>query len=245
MNRLLALGPEVVLALTGLATVPLLVSRRDRSRAARAIGLGGGAVLVVACAASLRSVLDALWLAYSVEPFAQAVKLAVALSFVLACACGIRGAARALLCLLGGTMGLIVMASAVEGLALLLALETAALSLGALPQASTRPGVSGVAGLAASACSFIGLAMLAGLTGTTQLDRMETLLPALAGEPAAAAAVALFLSGFVVKPALLVVQGVRDRRLGGARAFLATAPAIVAALVLHRLLAIVHPLQGG
>ncbi len=257
MSRLLALGPELVLVLTGIAVFAgLMAPPEQRAGRARAAGLVGGVLLVVACLLSLGRTLDIFWLTYRVDGFSQYVKLAVAIGFVLVLLIAGRGAGQRddargemVFFLLTSTAGLTVMASAVEVLALYLALEIASFSLFVLVplREGFAPGKeAGIkflfAGLTASAFTLLGLAILVGLTGTTRLDLMEAQLAGLAAQPATLVALALFLSGFVFKLALFpfhfwapdVYQGASH----GVAAFVASTSKLAAVALLARLVAV-------
>jgi len=257
VNRVLALAPELVLALTGLAVFAGLMAPPERRAArARAAGLVGALALVAACAISFGHTLDIFWVTYRVDAFSQYVKLAVSVGFLLALlitdrGMGQRDDARGELVffLLTSTGGLIVMASAVEVLALYLALEIASFSLFVLVplREGFAPGKeAGIkflfVGLTASTFTLLGLAILVGLTGTTRLDQMELQLAGLSAQPATMVALALFLSGFLFKLALFpfhfwapdVYQGASH----GVATFVATASKMAAIGLLARLVAV-------
>jgi NADH-quinone oxidoreductase subunit N len=257
VNRVLALAPELALALTGLAVFAGLMAAPDhRAGRARAAGLAGAVLLVAACAVSFGRTLDIFWLTYRVDAFSQFVKLAVAAGLLLSLLIAGRGAGQRddargelVFFLVTATAGLTVMASAVEALALYIALEIASFSLFVLVplREGFAPGKeAGVkflfAGLAASTFTLLGLAMLVGMTGTTRLDQMELQLGALAAQPAVLVALALFLSGFLFKLALFpfhfwapdVYQGASH----GVASFVATASKMAAVALLARLVAL-------
>jgi NADH-quinone oxidoreductase subunit N len=257
VSRVLALAPELVLALTGLAVFAGLMAEPEHRQArARAAALAGAVLLVAACAVSFGRTLDIFWLTYRVDAFSQYVKLAVAVGFLLSLLIADRGAGQRddargelVFFLVTSTAGLTVMASAVEVLALYLALEIASFSLFVLVplREGFAPGKeAGVKflfiGLAASAFTLLGLAILVGMTGTTRLDQMEPQLGTLASQPAVFVALALFLSGFLFKLALFpfhawapdVYQGASH----GVASFVATASKVAAVALLARLVAL-------
>jgi NADH-quinone oxidoreductase subunit N len=262
VNRLLALLPEVVLVATGLWVFGALMARERRAERARQAALAGGLALVVACLASFGSTLNVFWLTYRVDAFSQLIKLAVAVAFVLAVLIADRGAgqrsdARGELYffLLTSTGGLVVMASAVELVALYLALEIASFSLFVLvplreefPHGREAGLKFLVVGLSASVFTLLGLGLLAGLTGGTHLSAIALLMPALTSQPAALFAFSLFLAGFFFKLALVPFHfwapDVYEGASHGVAAFVATASKVAAVALLARLLAVAG-VSGG
>ena len=257
MNRVLALAPELVLVLTGLAVfIGLMAAPEHRAARARGAGLVGGLALIAACALSFGSTLDVFWLTYRVDAFSQYVKLAVAVGFVLALLIADKGAGQRddvrgelVFFLLTSTAGLTVMASAVELLALYLALEIASFSLFVLVplREGFAPGKeAGIkflfVGLTASTFTLLGLAILVGLTGTTRLDQMELQLANLAAQPATLVALAFFLSGFLFTLALFPFHfwapDVYEGASHGVASFVATASKMAAVALLARLVAL-------
>jgi NADH-quinone oxidoreductase subunit N len=147
------------------------------------------------------------------------------------------------------------MASAVEAVALYLALEVASFSLFVLVPLREPPDTGGeaglkflVVGLAASVVTLYGLSLLVGLTGTTMLGEMADRSRELMGSPALVLGAGLFTAGFLFKLALFpfhfwapdVYQGASH----GVAAFVATASKMGAVAVLARLLALAG-LTGG
>ena len=256
MNRLLALLPELVLAVTGLWVFGTLMARERRVERARRAALIGGLALVAACLVSMDRSLDVFWLTYRVDAFSQLIKLAVSLAFVLAVliagqGAGQRSDARGELFffLLTSTAGLVVMASAVELVALYLSLEIASFSLFVLvplreefPHGREAGLKFLVVGLSASVFTLLGLGLLAGLTGTTHITAIALLMPALASQPAALFALSLFLAGFFFKLALVPFHfwapDVYEGASHGVAAFVATASKVAAVALLARLLAV-------
>jgi len=256
MSRLLALLPEVALVLTGLLIFAALMRERHREVWARRAAQFGGVLLVAACALSLNQGLEIFWSTYRVDGFSQLVKLAVALGYLVSVylvrdGAGQRDDARAevFFFLLTSASGLMVMASAVEMLALYLGLEIASFSLFVLVPLRTGFALGKeaglkflVVGLAASAVTLFGLSILVGLTGTTRLAEMAAILPTIAGEPALLFGLALFLSGFLFKLALFPFHfwapDVYEGASHGVAAFVATASKVAAVALLVRLLAL-------
>jgi NADH-quinone oxidoreductase subunit N len=261
VSRYLALLPEFALGLT-LGALFIVLLGRDAARRARRARLAaqlGGLAVLAACAFTLGATLDIFWLSYRVDAFSQLVKSAVALGFLLATTviadgAGQRDDARGELYffLVTSMAGLMVMASAVEALALYLALEIASFSLFVLVPlregfpAGRESGLKFLlVGLGSSVVTLLGLAILIGLTGTTFIAEMALRLPSLAGHPALVFALGAFLAGFLFKLALFpfhfwapdVYQGASH----GVAAFVATASKMAAVAVLARLIALLGP----
>ena len=256
MSRLLALLPEAALVLTGLLIFAALMTDRHREAWGRRAAELGGVLVLLACVASLGSATEIFWTTYRVDTFSQLVKCAIAVGFLVSVfivrdGTGQRDDARGetFFFLLTSASGLMVMASAVEAVALYLGLEIASFSLFVLVPLRERFPLGReaglkfiVVGLAASAVTLFGLSLLIGLTGTTKLDEMATVLPYLGSQPAALFGLALFLSGFLFKLALFPFHfwapDVYEGASHGVAAFVATASKVAAIALLARLLAL-------
>jgi len=254
MNRVLALLPELVLAGTGLAIFVGLLAGEGRVRRTRDMARLGGVLLVVACAVSFGHPLEIFWNTYRVDGFSQLIKLGVAAGFLLSVfiagdGAGQREDARGELFffLLTSAAGLMVMASAVEALALYLALEIASFSLFVLvplregfPEGKESGLKFLVVGLAASALTLYGLSLLIGLTGSTRLPVMAASPALWDREPAALFALGLFAAGFLFKLALFPFHfwapDVYEGASHGVAAFVATASKVAAVAIVARLL---------
>jgi NADH-quinone oxidoreductase subunit N len=257
VSRWLAFLPEAALVLTGLLVFAALMSDQHRDRWSRRAAEVGGVLLVAACLFTLDRSAEIFWATYRVDVFSQLVKLAVAVGFLLSVfivrdGTGQRDDARGeiFFFLLTSASGLMVMASAVEALALYLGLEIASFSLFVLVPLRERFPLGKeaglkflIVGLAASAVTLFGLSILVGLTGTTRLGDMAAILPTLAGRPAVLFGLALFLSGFLFKLALFPFHfwapDVYEGASHGVATFVATASKVAAVAVLARLLALV------
>lgn len=254
MNGAYALLPEAVLVLTGLLVFTALLAGERRVRLARNTARLGGALLVAACLASFGHPAEFLQSSYRVDGFSQLVKLGIAAGFLLSVfiardGTGQREDVRGELFffLLTSAAGLVVMASAVEALALYLALEIASFSLFVLVPlregfpAGKESGLKFlVVGLSASALTLYGLSLLIGMTGTTHLPAMAA-SPAIASrDPAAMFALGLFAAGFLFKLALFPFHfwapDVYEGASHGVAAFVATASKVAAVAIIGRLL---------
>ena len=257
MSRWLALLPEAALVVTGLLIFAALMGDGPhRERWARRAAEVGGLLVLVACILTLGRSFEVFWVTYRVDAFSQLVKLAVAVGFLVSVfivrdGAGQRDDARGeiFFFLLTSASGLMVMASAVEAVALYLGLEIASFSLFVLVPLRERFPLGReaglkflVVGLAASAVTLFGLSLLIGLTGTTKLDEMAVALAAIGSKPVALFGLALFLSGFLFKLALFPFHfwapDVYESASHGVAAFVATASKVAAVALLCRLLAL-------
>lgn len=256
MSRWLALLPEAAVVLTGLLLFAALMSDRHRDTWSRRAAQVGGVLILAACLATQGRTLDVFWVTYRVDVFSQLIKLAIAVGFLISVfivrdGAGHRDDARGevFFFLLTSASGLMVMASAVEAVALYLALEIASFSLFVLVPLRERFALGKeaglkflVVGLAASAITLYGLSLLIGLTGTTKLDRMAAVLPYMPMQPAVYFGLGLFLAGFLFKLALFPFHfwapDVYEGASHGVAAFIATASKVTAVALLARLLMI-------
>jgi NADH-quinone oxidoreductase subunit N len=259
MSRFPALLPEAALVLVGLLIFAAMLADRDREKLSRRAAQAGSVLLLAACVASLGATASVFWGSYRVDAFSQLVKTAVAAGFALAVfitrdGAGQRDDARGELFffLLTSAAGLMAMASAMEALALYVALEIASFSLFVLVplRENFAPGKEAgikfvVVGLAASAVTLYGLSLLIGLTGTTRLHAMATSPAVLAGDPTAVIGIGLFAAGFLFKLALFPFHfwapDVYEGASHGVASFVATASKVAAVALLARLFVVFGP----
>ena len=257
MSRWVALLPEAALVVTALLIFLALMCNEKHCewRSQRAAQVGGLLILAATLATQGRT-LDVFWVTYRVDAFSQLIKLAVATGFLVAVfivrnGAGERDDARGevFFFLLTSASGMMAMASAVEAVALYLALEIASFSLFVLVTLRERFALVResalkflLMGLAASAVTLYGLSLLVGLTGTTKLDQMAAALPQVPAQPALYFALALFLAGFLFKLALFPFHfwapDVYEGASHGVAAFIATASKVAAVALLARLLSL-------
>ncbi|HEY2805580.1 MAG TPA: NADH-quinone oxidoreductase subunit N [Gemmatimonadales bacterium] len=256
MTRLFALLPEITLLVGGLAIFTALMADPGGSRGARNTARVVALLLVVACLESFRAESTMLWGSYRVDRFSQLIKLAVAAGFALSVFIarsgeGQRDDARGELFffLLTSTAGLMMMASAVEAVALYLSLEIASYSLFVLVPLRERfakgkeAGLKFVVvGLASSAVTLYGLSLLIGITGSTRLAAIAVAPALVGGAPLAIFALGLFAAGFLFKLAFFPFHfwapDVYEGSSNGVAAFVATASKVAALAIVARLLVI-------
>lgn len=197
--------------------------------------------------------------AYQIDPLSQLFKLVLCagLALIAWATPGLRGIEKRLhpeyyLFISVSTLGLVMLASAVELLTIFLALEISSYALFvAIPFRQPFTGRQQyeasikyvLFGAAASGLSLFGMSYIFGLSGTTYLAELTTLLPTLIGtEPLALAGMILLLCGFFYKLALFpmhfwtpdVYQGAANETTS----FIATLPKIGAVILLLRLVSL-------
>jgi proton-translocating NADH-quinone oxidoreductase chain N len=259
MSRAWALLPEASLVLTGLMIFAALMAGEQRAVLARRAARAGSVILLAACVASRGVPLVIFWGTYRVDAFSQLVKLAVAAGFALSVLIardgeGQRADARGELFffLLTSASGLMVMASAVEAVALYLALEIASYSLFVLvplrerfPRGKEAGLKFVVVGLASSALTLYGLSLLVGLAGSTRLAAIAASPALVTGSPVALFGLGLFAAGFLFKLALFPFHfwapDVYEGASHGVAAFVATASKVAALAIVGRLVAAAGP----
>ena len=228
-------------------------------------GLLQGAVMALASLAAVAAIAlydqSALlfYEAYRIDSLSQLFKIILCIGLVLVtwANSGLRGVEHRLhpeyyLFLTVSTLGLVMLASAVELLTIFLALEISSYALFvAIP---FRQPLSGrqqyeasikyvLFGAIASGLSLFGMSYVFGLSGTTYLSELAPVLPGLiASQPLALAGMVLLLCGFFYKLALFpmhfwtpdVYQGAANETTS----FIATLPKIGAVILLLRLVSL-------
>jgi len=253
VTRFIALLPEGALAVTALLVFGALMTERHRTQRARRAAYVGGVLLLATSLLTLGRSEEFFWATYRVDAFSQLVKAAVAVGFLIGAVIAgeVRGQredvrGEVFFFLLASTAGLVALSSAVELVALYLAMEIASFSLFVLvpmcDQCQTGREAALkfiVMGLAASAVTLFGLSLIVGFAGTTRLDEIAAQLPQLAGEPAVMFGVVLFLAGLLFKLAVFPFHfwapDVYQAASHGVAAFVATASKVGAIAVLARL----------
>ncbi len=208
MSRLVALAPELVLALTALALFAMMPGQGRR--APLIVTAAGGMAALAAALATLGVADEFLYTAYRVDAFSQAVKVVVLAGLVLASLVGGRAARPQPLAedgffLVVAALGLVAAASLADTLGLFLALEISSAAmvvlagLGSLANGHRGWGRLLRTSLAPTALGALGLALLTGATGATRLADITAALTADAAQPAALAGATLVLAGLLVR----------------------------------------------
>lgn len=198
--------------------------------------------------------------AYRIDTLSQLFKVIICIGLILVvwAGPGLRGIAGHLrpeyyMFLSVSTLGLVMMASAVELLTIFLALEISSFALFVAipfrqPQSSRQQYEASIKyvlfGAAASALTLFGMSYVFGLTGTTHLTELAAIMPnLLLSQPMAVAGLVLLLCGFFYKLALFpmhfwtpdVYQGAANETTS----FVATLPKIGAVILLLRFVSMV------
>lgn len=200
--------------------------------------------------------------AYRVDLFSQIFKslLAIAL-FLVVCICGqLKGVEERYhpefyLFLTTCTLGMMLMVSAVELMAIYLALELSSFSLYILVPMRKGDDVDVEAGVkylfigaTASAFMLLGLSYVFGLTHTTYVSQLLERLPALLDQPLALVGIILFMAGFFFKLAIFPFHfWAPDVYKGAANqvtTFIATASKVAAVALLIRITSLTEGSSG-
>lgn len=247
--------PELALLTTGLIFFVLSLTTPGKDK------LHGAAILsaVVVLVSSLFSLHETGMLfydSYSVTLYSQLFKLILAVAALLVLIIGrsfpnIKDNIRAeyYLFFFLSLLGLTMLVSSVEFLAILISLELSSfttylmVAMRADGNDSSPHNEAAIKyllyGVMATGFMLFGMSYLFGLTGSTHLAEIQSNLPALVGQPTTMISLALVISGFFYKLAIFPFQfWVPDVYEGGAdetTAFVATLPKIAAVAVLIRL----------
>ncbi|WP_305044835.1 NADH-quinone oxidoreductase subunit N [Geoalkalibacter sp.] len=256
---------ETMLFLPELLLILLVLLCFFASLGAPRTGLLQGAVMLLATLAMLASAATfnqsglLFFEAYRIDALSQLFKVILCAGLVLVAWAGpgLRGIEQRLrpeyyMFLAISTLGLVMLASAVELVTIFLALEISSYALFVAipfrqPQRSREQYEAGIKyvlfGAAASGLSLFGMSYIFGLSGTTYLAELAALLPGMIGaQPLVVPGMVLLLCGFFYKLALFpmhfwtpdVYQGAANETAG----FVATLPKLGAVILLLRLVSL-------
>ncbi|NOX25899.1 MAG: NADH-quinone oxidoreductase subunit N [Deltaproteobacteria bacterium] len=255
-------APELFLLLGALIIFlfSLFENRRGVRNAALAIGLG--AVLLTAASLGRTGLL--FMGAYKVDLFSQLFKLLIACGMAAVLIFGRRlpDIDRRLrpeyyLCLILSSLGLMMLVSSVDMIAIFVSLELASFALYLmLPMRDDRQGRRiqmeaaikyMLLGVMATGVMLFGMSYIFGLTGTTNLAAIAPKLHNLMSEPAALVGIAMIVCVFMFKLAAFPFNfWVADAYEGAANettAFLATVPKLAAVALLIRVVSLISPVH--
>jgi NADH-quinone oxidoreductase subunit N len=198
--------------------------------------------------------------AYKVDYFSQLFKFAISLGTVLLLIfsdndSGIKKDSQAeyYLFLFMSVLGLFMLVSSVELLAIFISLELSSFAVYLMvPMRSKRSSAQGrqieagikylLFGVMATGLMLFGMSYIYGLTGSTQLSVITEKLPQIATQPAAVIAIVLVLAGFFYKLALFPlhfwVPDVYEGASNETTAFIAVVPKLAAVALLVRILSL-------
>ena len=207
--------PETTLLLTAALFLALACLKPDRTRDYHlSIAMAAATVAASLVAASMNG--DLFNHVFRVDLFSQVVKVLLAIGFFLVVfLCddfkGVKPEhhAESFFLLAVCTLSMMIMASAVNLVALVLALELSSYSLYVLVFLRRDPTVGMIAGLryflvgvSASAIMFFGLALIYGTAGSMHIDQLVERLPGMMDHPLIATGFLLTLAGFFFKLAV-------------------------------------------
>lgn len=248
--------PELVLIFGSLAAFGVCLGE-GRTRLAAVTALTTALLTLVSCVASLCLAGDLFCQAYRVDLFSQLFKVFIALGLVAVLLFGsklkdIRAEVRPeyFLFLLLGSLGLILLVSAVELITLFIALELSSYALYLLvPLRRERPGLRVrmesaakyvMFGIVATGFLLFGMSYLYGMTGSTYFSAIGPALAQHWGEPAVLVGMMLVLSGLFFKlaafPMHLWAPDVYQGASNETTAFIAGVPKVAVVAVLIRFL---------
>jgi len=247
--------PELILLIAGL--ILFLVSLGSPSAATvKNLALGLITLVLLSSLGSIGQDGTLFFESYRVDFFSQLFKVLLALAALVVIIFsntlpGIRKTVRAeyYIFLFMGVLGLMMLVSSVELLALFISLELSSFAVYILvPMRNAESGTffqmeAGIKyllfGVMATAFMLFGMSYLFGLTGSTYLDSIVPALSELYPQPAAIAAVMLVMAGFFYKLAIFPfhfwVPDVYEGAANETTAFIAAVPKLAAVAILIRL----------
>lgn len=255
----MAILPELILLAGALALFAQSLGNADNDRPARWTVLGASLATFAAAWLSRHSQATLFDGVYAVDQYSQLFKLLISGSLVLYLLFGqgLKGIRQQVkpeyfMFLLLSVLGVMMLVSSVELIAIFISLELSSFALYLLvPMRDDRTGVrtqmeAGIKyiffGVSATGFMLFGMSYLFGLSGTTHLREMLPILTAGPVQPALAVAVLLVLCGFFYKLAIFpfhfwvpdIYQGASNETTG----FIATIPKFGAVALLIRFLAV-------
>ena len=250
------------LTLLGVSLVFFLLSLREANgKQLHAIAAGMAALVLLSALISLKSEGELFFKAYQVDYFSQLFKVLIALGTLLVILfCdrhpGITATVQAeyYLFMFISVLGLMMLVSSVELLAIFVSLELSSFAVYIMVPMRNRHSAAGIQveagikyllfGVMATGLMLFGMSYLFGLTGSTQLAVITEQLNLSFGQPAAVVAIILVLAGFFYKLAIFPLHfWVPDVYQGSANettAFIAAIPKLAAVALLIRLLTLVN-----
>lgn len=248
------------LTLLGAGLIIFFLSLGKSSNAVKTVSLILGALVFLATLASLGQEGYLFFKSYKVDLFSQTFKLLIggSLFIVLLFSSKLESFKKELhpeyfLFLFMSVLGLMMLVSSVELLAIFVALELSSFTVYIMVPMRDDSGkfrfqMEAAAkyllfGVMATGFMLYGMSYLYGLTGSTQLNVIITQLPQLSTQPVAIIAIALVLAGFFYKLAIFPfhfwVPDVYEGAANETTAFIATVPKIAAVALLIRMIAMV------
>jgi NADH-quinone oxidoreductase subunit N len=251
--------PELSLLLSGL-TFFFVSLTRPADQTIKNLCIGLAALVLLATTISLSQNGTLFFNSYRVDVFSQLFKLLIAAATLVVLVFsgnspGIKEDVKAeyYLFLFTGVLGLMMLVSSVELLAIFIALELSSFAVYIMvPLRKTSAGdvfqmESGIKyllfGVMSTGFMLFGMSYIFGLTGTTYLDEIKTSLSFLFNQPAALIGMIMILFGFFYKLAIFPfhfwVPDVYEGAANETTAFIAAVPKIAATALLIRLVSLI------
>jgi len=252
--------PELILLIGSLLIFGLSLGE-GKGAAARKMALVLGILCGFASFATLGTEGVLFFASYQVNLFTQLLKLIVSLGMVAVIIFGgsLRGVNRGMrseyyLFMVLSILGLMMLISSVELLALFISLELSSYALYLMVPMRDDSGEKMqmeaaikyiLFGVVSTGIMLYGMSYIYGLTGTTYFNELVPAMHVLAGEPVAILAIAMFMAGFFYKLAVFPfhfwVPDVYQGASNATTAFIATVPKIGAVAILIRITALIAP----
>jgi NADH-quinone oxidoreductase subunit N len=257
--------PELIL-LAGVLLAFCLTLFQVSPKTQRAAAVAAGVAFTAACCWALPLQGSLFFDAYRVDLFSQLVKCSMGLGFVLlllfgADLKGITGNIRGeyYLFMLTSLLGLTLLVSSVELITLFISLELSSYSLYLLvpmrcSEHKQRMHVEAsikylLFGFTCSGIMLFGISWIFGLTGTTYLTSILPAMRVVSGQPVAAIALLLMMSGFLFKLAVFPFHfwapDVYEGAANETTAFISALPKVAAVAILARFSALATPEPGS
>jgi NADH-quinone oxidoreductase subunit N len=253
--------PELTLLIAGL--VLFLASLANlSSQGVRNLTIGLAMAVVLSATIGLNQEGSLFYESYRVDFFSQLFKLMLGLATLVALifsgsSPGIKQEVKTeyYLFLFIGLLGLMMLVSSVELIAIFIALELSSFAVYIMvPMRDTESDTyyqmeAGIKyllfGVMSTAFMLYGMSYLFGLTGSTYLDDISTAIQPLYTQPAAMLAMVMFMAGFFYKlalfPFMFWVPDVYEGAANETTSFIAAVPKLAAVALLIRLVALLTP----
>jgi NADH-quinone oxidoreductase subunit N len=254
------------LTLLGASLVIFLVSLGKLEKdTVKNIALGLGCCICIAAVVSIRQEGSLFFNAYRIDLFSQVFKVLVAVTMLAVLVFGRSLSsierdvhAEYYLFLFSGVLGMMMLVSSVDLLAIFVSLELSSFAVyimvpmrddtGAFKFQMEAGAKYLLFGVMATSIMLFGMSYLYGLTGSTHLPVIITTLSSLVHQPAAVAAMAMVLAGFFYKLAIFPfhfwVPDVYEGAANETTAFVSSVPKLAAVALLIRLISMAGAEQG-
>ena len=254
------------LTLLGAGLVIFLVSLgKPASNTVKNIALALGVCILAAAAAGMGQQGNLFFDSYRVDLFSQVFKVLIAASMLAVLIFGRKLAsvkqdvhAEYYLFLFSGVLGMMMLVSSVDLLAIFVSLELSSFAVyimvpmrddsGAIKFQMEAGAKYLLFGVMATSIMLFGMSYIYGLTGSTHLPVIVKAFSSMSNQPAAVAAMAMVLAGFFYKLAIFPfhfwVPDIYEGAANETTAFISSVPKLAAVALLIRLISMVSADQG-